>query len=545
MRWKKTIVSYLTWIIYAVAAEVGLVCLADAACDARGIPIWYGTAACVVYMLLAGVCVLLMHRQLSRGSTLRREEQRTSEILRAAAAVLLFAGGLFLRIRNIPMATESAAYFEVASVSSGMELPQLVHGAVYFYIRLLYGLFFFLGNKFAVAIWTQILLQLLAALFLYFAVRHLTGDVSALVMLAFLMLSPYMIQGAVDLSPEMLYLAIWAGLLLLLSLLGKCSAGKGSMGFFLLGAAIAFAGYLDVAGFLLLPLTVTVIFSREADGTLRQRSVRLLLCAVGALSGFFGSVGLDALASGKTFVGVLSAWGKLYQPLSFRFLSQTAVSGQESVEWIILFGILVFGIFSFWRDGRSDAFWGWTFAAALTALAGCFGIFTVEMPADRVLYLLLTVLAGVAVQEALRPVKTVRRQGMDFPPVINPDEETADGGALSETDGRCAAEEAADGGESSGTDGRCAAKEKDTAADGGRAHGTAKGKDTSGTGGREREAAGDGRQTEAAGPKKVVLIENPLPLPKKHEKRTMNYRLDAEEADDFDLDVDEEDDFDL
>ncbi len=543
MRRKKTIVSYLTWIIYAVAAEVGLVCLADAACDARGIPIWYGTAACVAYMLLAGGCVFLIHRRLSRGSALRQEGQRTAEILRAAAATVLFAGGLFLRIRNIPMATESAAYFEVASVSSGTELPQLVHGAVYFYIRLLYGLFFFLGNKFAVAIWTQILLQLLAALFLYVAVRRLTGDVSALVMLAFLMLSPYMIQGAVDLSPEMLYLAIWSGLLLLLSFLGKRDAGKGGVGFFLLGAAIAFAGYLDVAGFLLLPLTVTVIFSRETDGTPGQRRIRLLLCAAGALSGFFGSVGLDALASGKTFVGVLSAWGNLYRPLSFRFFSQTAVSGQESAEWIILFGILVFGIFSFWRDGRRDAFRGWTFAAALTALAGCFGIFTVEMPADRVFYLLLAVLAGVAVQEALRPLEAVRLQEMDFPSVINLDEETADGGAVSETEGLCAV------------------TAKDTAADDGRAQetadgrecGTAKGKDTADDGraqeapaGGAQEAADGKRQTKDAGlPKKVVLIENPLPLPKKHEKRTMNYRLDAEEADDFDLDVDEEDDFDL
>lgn len=45
------------------------------------------------------------------------------------------------------------------------------------------------------------------------------------------------------------------------------------------------------------------------------------------------------------------------------------------------------------------------------------------------------------------------------------------------------------------------------------------------------------------GEKKVKYIENPLPLPKKHVKKTMNFKLD--EKDDFDIEIDEKDDFDI
>ena len=42
------------------------------------------------------------------------------------------------------------------------------------------------------------------------------------------------------------------------------------------------------------------------------------------------------------------------------------------------------------------------------------------------------------------------------------------------------------------------------------------------------------------------MIENPLPLPKKHVKRTLDYGREVPEGKyDFDLEVDEKDDFDI
>ena len=54
------------------------------------------------------------------------------------------------------------------------------------------------------------------------------------------------------------------------------------------------------------------------------------------------------------------------------------------------------------------------------------------------------------------------------------------------------------------------------------------------------------RDIEEPEKKKIVLIENPLPLPKKHVKKTMDYRFEPEpELMKFDIEIKENDDFDL
>ena len=312
MRWKKNVFSYLSWVIYAVAVEVGMVCLADAVCDAKGVKIYVGTIACVLYMMLAGVGVFLVHRCLER----RERPLAVANIVEAALTVMLLAAGLVLRIQAIGTATESAAYYELASVTSGQEIPQIVHGAVYCYVQLLHGIFYFLGNKFIVAIWTQILLQFAAVLLLYFAVRRMAGSIAAVVMLAFCMLPSYMVRGAVDLSPEMLYLILWCGILFWISM--ENNRDWKLWEFAPIGLIIAVAGYLDAAGFFLLGFAVAVIFAYSSGTvTIRKRLLAALVCLAGAGVGFAGSVAVDALASGKRFGNVMQAWLKLYQPLSF------------------------------------------------------------------------------------------------------------------------------------------------------------------------------------------------------------------------------------
>lgn len=61
----------------------------------------------------------------------------------------------------------------------------------------------------------------------------------------------------------------------------------------------------------------------------------------------------------------------------------------------------------------------------------------------------------------------------------------------------------------------------------------------------EREEEMTETETEAT-ESKVELIENPLPLPKKHVKKTLDYDLtDSSDKDDFDFDVADDDDFDI
>ena len=62
-----------------------------------------------------------------------------------------------------------------------------------------------------------------------------------------------------------------------------------------------------------------------------------------------------------------------------------------------------------------------------------------------------------------------------------------------------------------------------------------------------QDMAGQGAEAEAALPqRKVRMIENPLPLPKKHVRRRLDYGMEVPEGKyDFDLEVDDKDDFDI
>ena len=53
----------------------------------------------------------------------------------------------------------------------------------------------------------------------------------------------------------------------------------------------------------------------------------------------------------------------------------------------------------------------------------------------------------------------------------------------------------------------------------------------------------DGKVEEKKEKKQVKYLDNPLPLPKKHVKRTLDFELDKK--DDFDIEIKEDDDFDI
>ena len=160
------------------------------------------------------------------------------------------------------------------------------------------------------------------------------------------------------------------------------------------------------------------------------------------------------------------------------------------VGYLVLLCVLSLGIYAFWRNRKTDALKAWILVAVIMALAACFRILTVEMPVNRYLYLLLSILAGIALEECVVPCRVNEAAKREFAEIINLDEPSAE--LLTEEN--------------------------------------------------EPEKAETVETTESGKPR---FIENPLPLPKKHQKRTLSYRVEVGEGkDDFDISVDEDDDFD-
>lgn len=298
------------------------------------------------------------------------------------------------------------------------------------------------------------------------------------------------------LSPEMLYLLLWSAALLWI--VTECRRSFRPHEFLLTGAATAFLCYLDAAGFLLLLFVGGVLLCRrEKNPGSGRKALALLLFLLGVLSCFAACVAADAWLSRKTFAGVLSAWLCLYSPGSFS-IPVALENVRFPADYIILACVTVFGIFSFWRDRTRDTLTVWVLGAAAAVIAGCFGIFTEYMPIGLYLYLFVIILAGIGAEECFRRPE----------PEIMP----AKGGE--------AGEELSLNWEESGNNTEGESEEPEFL---------------------------DLAPLPGARRKPVRLIENPLPLPKKHEKRSLDYNIRTvdEKQDDFDLQIDENDDFDI
>lgn len=312
--------------------------------------------------------------------------------------VALLAVGLILRLDRLSdVQGELSVYYETAMVVKGQVIPSVVHGADYLYLHVLHLLFLFVGNKFVAAVWLQIILQLLAALMLFAGMRRLAGPAASLVMLGFFMFAGSMIDGAVMLSPQMLYLLLLA---IGINFLAECQKSRlNHLAFLGVGIWTGLMGYLDIGGFLLLILLVScAVGDRNVKTDPGNKLGAFCFGLSGTLAGFLGAIGADAFISGRAFGSVLDAWLGLYHPGDFQ---SSVLFNHVSTGWwtVVLTVFMIAGVFGFWYDKERDRMSMWVLGGCVSVAAGCFGMFTEELPMDLYLFLFLGVLAGLGVGE--------------------------------------------------------------------------------------------------------------------------------------------------
>lgn len=497
MSWKKNAISYISWFLYVLITEAIVLICADELGRKAGLSVYMSALFAFAYAVLVGVIVLLIRKNLKIRRPVGKSGKVAGLILEAVLCVVLFAVGLWLRISDMDAMTQSAAYFETAQVAYGQSIPPVVHGAVYLYLQVLHGLFRLVGNHFVAGIWLQITLQMIAFLVLYFVVKRCAGAVAALITLSFGMCAPMMVTGALTLSPEILYL------LLLVLAAAVFLTGYGRkiypLLFLLFGGLAAVMTYLDIAGILLFVFAVMICFSSGEETCTAGRKMAAFACTVAGYAGVFaGTILLDASLTGKLFGNVLRAWVELYQ---WKPLTDIAIS--FSLEEIILTGMLVIGVFSFWCSKRRETITGSTCCILVFLLLSM--CLTEEMNGGLYFVVMLVAMAGAFVGQVFC-LKTEKR-------VFVEEELTS-------------AEEAME--QVSLTNVHEVEKPETVV---------------------KQEAESPVIQTpqevQETPKRPIQFIENPLPLPKKHEKRVLDYKLTlTEDADDFDVDVADDDDYD-
>ncbi|MCM1569840.1 MAG: hypothetical protein NC081_10395 [Roseburia sp.] len=467
MSWKKNIFSYLMWFLYSVAVGSGLFGMVAFIGSRAGQPLYQAGLLSVGILLLSGFCVFWLNRLSVK--LLKERTIKAHYILRAeiAGVILLLAAGIWLRIGHSMPAVDGSGYFEPACVSANQVLPQVVHGAEYLYLLFLHGVCILFGNRLEICIWSQVLVQLLAGMALYFGVRKLLGVLPGLTLLAFMMLPGVMIEEAFVLSPRPLYLLLYGVGLILVSE-GIQKTQKFPVLGLLAGLQTGFLLYLDILGITLLVIIVSVFYRCREKTRSGERLQIFLVSLAGLVAGYFVCTLVDALLSGGAWANVIRAWGNLYMPEYFDIPEQFWKLGNYG-NVLALFGMLSLGIFSFFCQRRKENVSVLGLMGILIAVGGCVGCLTQQLYGYDLLYLLLAALAGAGLSNI--------------------------SGAFGLTEGELQTQEAF-------------VSETQV----------------------QEGAAG---LPEASQPQ-LQYIENPLPLPKKHEKRVLDYDYFVADDDDFD-----------
>lgn len=563
MSYKKNAVSYGIWALYLTVVGVVLSFLGMAVGgQSSGIPymalillaLAFGTLA-LVYFLAKKIIDSVKVKKMAAGKAVLVEG--------ILVAVLLLAG-IALRILLIGGAGEEAAYYEVAKVTeSGMQ-AQLVQGSIYYYLCLLNGLFRLVGNKWMAGIVLQIVLQMLGIGISYFAVRRLSGRGPALVVLVFLTIAPGSVRDGMTYSPKMLYFCMYALILLIIAgYMYRTTRSGGRVLTWILavlcGALVAFAGYTDIVGFTLaIPLFGLPTLKREERGTVRWVA-QLFLFLIALAGSFCLLTWVDGAVSGSDFRRVLGAWGETYRlkGADYNFIFREA--GYETILMLVLIAL---GIFTFMRRKNEEMFSPWVMMLMSVALMRVLGIVTPNMNGSYQMYFAMAGLAGVSLSELFvqgggvadvpemvvedldeEPAEPIVSRPSQQPVRVWPPEPAASAGAAEAT--AVAAETEKDRRTEKNVRRRSVKRQRRQAET-----------DVPVWESLPQESAAESKAPEVRedmaekkqedGQKQVQFIENPLPLPKKHVKKVMDYPIQPDASMmHYDVEVDPGDNFDF
>ncbi|MDE5596260.1 MAG: hypothetical protein K2J04_00325 [Lachnospiraceae bacterium] len=508
MTCKKTWISYVLWALYTCAAGV---ILADYA-----ILFWqkyvialidYGTIIFVflVFAVVAG-CYFLIRKALSkyhRQDSAKRDgriNSKTACFTEVFIALGAFFAGLLYRICLYLQSTSDmivmTQYYHAATLKAGAGVEPIVHGASYLYTLCLSFVLSFLGNKADAAVYLQIFLQMLTILLAFFAVRKIAGSIPACTAMLMLAFSSVYAGQIFILTPESFFFLLYlAGLFIIGSYMkmycrGNFSAAAGIAGAFLSGITIGILCYLDAISLtllLLLPAVFTGIQKREKNEFFSAKisaSFLILILASGGLI-FMSALTIDAFYSHREIGRTAETWFLLYgNHIKADYIFYQ--TNQSIIECSILVVSAALLIMAFWNRRREQNASFWILLMFLLSPTPLTAVGV--LPYQIFSIFIWSVLAGIGLQQSF-----VWEDGKVAKTAVN--KQTMD-------------------------------EDKNTV---------------------EMNEPAPEAEAEASAPVSAPrFIENPLPLPKKHEKREMGYQYEIEEDKmNFDVEIKENDDFDF
>ncbi len=414
MSFRKNAFSYSVWMIFImcnciVFSFLSMLCAkivpAPLPVVALGLTAAFFGLLFLLYLLTGFVSRSFASKSINNAN---KKSIKSRLIWEGIVTVCILAVGVVVRIYMLPAAGEAAAYFDVAKVTQdSTELMIPVQNSIYYYICLLHGMFMLLGNHWIAGIWLQIILQVLGSIVLYFLIRKMAGVCVAILTLAFMMFSASSVQEGLNYSPQMLYFLIWSlNLLFVVLYLDGSTKDREKEtrsyslirwgGALLLGILVGFLAYVDVSGAVLL---IPFLFLPRVRRGSKSSGVwigRMLLAIAAAVAGFFGFIYMDGMLSDSSFYRVLNAWLVTYQP---ELPNMVVLLQTSTLEVVILLVLMAINVFAFLRRKDGEITTPWILMTFAMAALYVMGITTTSMNGRNLLLVLMSVVAAIGIRE--------------------------------------------------------------------------------------------------------------------------------------------------
>lgn len=523
MRMRKNGISYTCWVLYTIM----IVALSAVFIYSIGTGLWgLGIPVIVVLVILffalaAGATIYGRKAIVSFQAKWPRQANKIRD-WEYICWVLLLVGAIvyrfYLSIKFTGDMSEEYLFYRIALERVPGATSGLVHRLTGVYTYLLFNLFRIFTDKMVVGIIFNALLQVIGMTFLYTGVKTLAGRLPALLSLAFVGFSSYSIYTMYNMTPVPLYFCLFAiGLFLVAKLLKKERTRQIKKINIVLsvftGLYIGFLIYLDVVGVVLLVFAAMIFFikdrkietqpfiERKQVGEAENRKSAIQYAIIAGSAVFFVLVGIivDAIrwkqGIGQAFVQMFEEYVKTAKP-SINFIG---------IGVFLAIGLCFLGAFYILgflqnRKQKSDP---WIIVLLLLSVAEYSGMSWMNYRFfSGIIFVVLAGLGLLSLAPEREEYKQGTEEGMAFDLKAKTPEPVLTAGTSNKAETSNAQEE-------------LSKKEED----------------------REKT-----EKTET----KTNYIENPLPLPKKHEKKDLEFKknVDSDESQ-FDFNVNENDDFDL
>ncbi len=521
MCFKKNAFSYFCWglMILLVGAIVSCWGMIAAQLFAKGnflvavgcCALFFG-AVFLIYLLVG---VVLKYTTVVNSHYINSNTSVVEELIMVSLLIVAF---FTIRVYLLSILSVDTAYYDALQITGDGKVSTLfVQGSTYYYCSLLHSCFKLFGNHLVVGVWLQIILQVISTLLFYMAVRMLGGKVAAILFLIVVCLSSTAIDAGLEYSPQMLYLCLFGLVFYLCTIyLNRVGEALNSLKTWIytvcLGLAIGFVCYVDVTGVILLLLMLCLCTVKCDWFWAKYRYLHMGGIVLAAVVMFFLTILTDAMVCGAKFGNVLNAWFTVYSDLA---VNMGDIAKNNSREFIVLPTLIALGIFSFWRRKQEQYFAPFIIMAAGMALLYFTGVPGQNMDGNYLFYLLMTALAGISVSELFygHELLVAKTEAEEYEAVEVMEVHTEMGKIVENEEAKAAS------GEEATVTVEVVEKEE---------------------GATEMEKRFGRKQEENN------KIENPLPIPKKKEKKIMDYAFQPESFEMmYDIRVSEKDDFDV